>query len=335
MVISSIFLLYSRMYDWTNFDAVFEKASKWTYEQNALQAISRNRQNMEGVLFFDRIWGSLGLKHGKKPSEAPMGFRTHGVAATKLYPPKSNQELRKLFDTVVNAPAPDHQKHAIIYYVLKDCKPLTDHGETFARKVYLPRKYKLLIGGLHDLDHGQPKQSLELLTDPSLTPTFSDQILCTLLQNPKIDGSLAIAYYITVCPPLADQKTLNAYFSFLCDTNIVQAYNFCQMRVDSERKTLFEQLTLSALSPKGDQTVFRAETMIGLPFSDMEVLWFEDFLLHGRGSSCHGAKDSVIMRRIATGRDYTELQSLQRFRGQEVDGISWVDVRTKFQEGNT
>jgi hypothetical protein len=64
VVCSSV--LSSNMYDWTSFDTVFEKASKWTYEPNALQTISRNRQNMEGVLFFDRIWGSLGLKHGKK-----------------------------------------------------------------------------------------------------------------------------------------------------------------------------------------------------------------------------------------------------------------------------
>ena len=50
------------MYDWTSFDAVFDKASKWTYDQSTLQTILRNRQNMEGVLFFDRIWESLGLR---------------------------------------------------------------------------------------------------------------------------------------------------------------------------------------------------------------------------------------------------------------------------------
>jgi hypothetical protein len=50
------------MYDWTSFDTVFEKASKWTYDPGTVQTISRNRQNMEGVLFFDRIWESLGLR---------------------------------------------------------------------------------------------------------------------------------------------------------------------------------------------------------------------------------------------------------------------------------
>jgi hypothetical protein len=52
------------MFDWTNFDAVFEKAAKWTYEQGTMHTISKTRQNMEGVLFFDRVWGSLGLKEG-------------------------------------------------------------------------------------------------------------------------------------------------------------------------------------------------------------------------------------------------------------------------------
>lgn len=55
---------YSKMHDWTSFDTVFEKASKWTYEQSAVHTILRNRQNLEGVLFFDRIWESLDLKQG-------------------------------------------------------------------------------------------------------------------------------------------------------------------------------------------------------------------------------------------------------------------------------
>jgi Nuclear pore complex assembly len=235
---------------------------------------------------------------------------------------------------VVNTSAPDHQKHAIIYYILLDCKPITDQGEAFARKVYLPRKYKVLITGLHHLDQGQAKQALELLTDPSLTPTFSDQVLYTLIQNPRVDNSLVIAYYLTVLPPLDDQKTLKAFFSLLCDNNIVHAYHFCQVRVNPDRKALFEQLVLAAISPKGGEAVVRAETLIGLPFNDMETQWFEDILLHGKGSSLLGAKDSVMIRRIATGRDYTDLQSLQRFHGQEIDGVHWGGIRSNLQQGN-
>ena len=319
------------MYDWTSFDTVFERASKWTYEQPTLHTLLRNRQNMDGVLFFDRICESLGLKQGKVVIAMAMFQLADIDLAVRLFPPKSNPDLRKLFDTVVNASAPDHQKHAIIYYILKDCKPLPDHGETFAQNIYLPRRYKLFISGLHKLDQCQTKQALELLTDPSLTPTFSDQILYTVLQNSKVDKALAMAYYITVSPPLDDRKTLNAYFSCLCHINIVHAYHFCQTRGDSDRKTLFEQLILSAMSSKGDQSVMRAETLVGLPFTQTEVLWFEDFLLHGKGSSCHGAKDSVVMRRIATSKGHTNLPSLQRFRGQNIDGIDWRDVQTNIR----
>jgi Nuclear pore complex assembly len=322
------------MLDWTSFDTVFGKGSKWTYDQNAVHTILRNRQNMEGMLFFDRIWGSLGLKQCEEIIAVAGSYRSDCCVATKLFPPKSNHDLRKIFDIIVKSTAPDHQKHAIVYYILRDCKPLTDHGEAFTQKVYLPRKYKLLISGLHDLDQGHAKQALEPLTDPSLTPTFSDQILYTLLQNSKVDISLVMGYYITVSPPLDDQKTLRAYFSFLCDTNLVHAYHFCQTRAGSERESLFEQLVLAALSPKDDQHVLRAEALISLPFTEMEMHWFEDFLLHGKGSSLHGAKDSVVMRRIATGRDFADLPTLQRYWGQKINGVNWGDVRTIFQPNN-
>jgi Nuclear pore complex assembly len=248
-----------------------------------------------------------------------------------LYPPKTNQDLRKLFETVVNATPADHQKQALVYYILKDCKPIADYAENFARRVWLPRKYKLLISGLHLLDHSQPKQALELLTDPSLTPTFPDEILYTLLQNPKLDNSLAIAYYFTVSPPLEDAKTLDAYFSLLCKTSIVQAYHFSQMRAKPERKRLFEQLVLAALSPAGDNRASRALNLISLPFVDEEAAWFEDFLLEGNGASLLGAKDSVVMRRIAIGKDYTDIQALHRFRGQKIDGVNWGDITANLQ----
>lgn len=206
---------------------------------------------------------------------------------------------------------PEQQKHALIYYILNDCKPLAEHAETFAKKVYLPRKYRLLVSGLHSLDHGHAKQALELLTDPSLTPTFSDQILYTVLQNPKVDNTLAVAYNVTVSAPLEDPKTLDAYFAFLCDTNITQAYEFCQTRVASQRRELFENLILTTLSTKGDETASRTERLIELPFTQEEVLWFENFLLHGKGQSCHGAKDTVTMRRIATGEGAADISSLR------------------------
>ncbi len=84
------------------------------------------------------------------------------------------------------------------------------------------------MAGLWELDHAQFSRALEHLTDPSLTPTFTDEILLTLIQHPKCDPALATAYYIATFPPLADQKTLEAYFELLKRNSVVEAYNFAQ-----------------------------------------------------------------------------------------------------------
>jgi hypothetical protein len=233
-------------------------------------------------------------------------------AVTKLYPPKNNSELRKLFTTIVDADIPEQQKQALLYYILRDCKPLPEHAETFARNVNLPRKYKTFVSGLYNLDHGQTEHALELLTDPSLNQTFSDQILYTVLQNPKVEKSLALTYNATVCPPLDDRKTLDAYFGLLCETNIPFAYIFCQSRATLQRKELFENLVIAVLSSGRNQAASRAESLIQLPFNDEEIQWFEDCLLRGNAQSCHGAKDTVTIRRIATGKASVDIPALQR-----------------------
>ena len=307
------------MYDWTNFDVVFGKASKWAYDQNIVQTISRNRQALGGLLFFDRIWASIGLKECTRIFQpSPPGLLT--LLATKQYPPKSNQDLRRLFTELIGAASQDYQKQALVYYIIKDCKAITDHGGAFAQEVYLPKKYASLISGLHHLDHGQPKQALEFLTDPSLPPAFSDEILLALLESPKLERALPTAYYLTVLPPLADEKTLNAFFSHLCEADVTFAYTFSQKRAGFQRRRLFEKLILTALSRKKLDKASLAEQLISLPFTDEEIFWFEEFLIHGQGSSCHEAKDTVIMRRIATGQDCSDIS---RHRGQKAGGTDW------------
>lgn len=230
-----------------------------------------------------------------------------------------------MFGTLVAATAQDHQKHALIYYILKDCKA-NDLGNVFAREVHLPRKYNLLISGFHALDTDRPKSALEYLTDPSLPPIFSDEILSSLLKSEKLERSLLIAYYVTVTPPLADDKLLHAFFSYLCETDIEFAYNFASKQVASHRRALFEQLIQVSLSShgSGDRP---AEQLVGLPFSQEEVLWFEDFLIKGSGSTLHGARDSVIMRRIATGNDFVDIQDLQPLRGPKKGVEGWEELR--------
>jgi len=251
--------------------------------------------------------------------------------APKIYPPKSNQDLRTVWQKIASAAAPNYQKQALLYYLLKDCRQLTDIDSTFARKVFLPHKYQLLMMGLWELDHCQFSRALDHLTDPSLTPTFSDEILYILFAHPKCDNSLAMAYYLTVSPPLQSPRTLDAYFSFLCQTSVVEAYRFCRSH-GYKHEELFEKLIVSVLSGSpGDARAENALTLIGLPFSEEEEKWFEECLLYGKGAKCREAKDSVMMRRIALGKNIEGVGALDRLRGHKINGVNWDDVRLSMQ----
>lgn len=205
--------------------------------------------------------------------------------------------------------------------------------EHFAKKAWLPEKYQLLIQGLWQLDHCRFASALELLTDPSLTPTFTDEILHTLINHPRCDNSLAMAYYVTVSPPLRDSRTLAAYFSVLCQNSVTEAYNFTKVQEATKRKSLFEDLVVAVHSEGGSEArADRALTLLSLPFTAEEEAWFEECLLYGKGVSCNQAKDSVMMRRLAMGRDYEGLGALDRLRGHKINGVNWDDVRISMQK---
>jgi hypothetical protein len=53
------------MYDWQNFDVVFHGKLDCSYDEKTVNAILKNRKELAGTLFFDRVWSNLGLKDGK------------------------------------------------------------------------------------------------------------------------------------------------------------------------------------------------------------------------------------------------------------------------------
>jgi hypothetical protein len=216
---------------------------------------------------------------------------------------------------------------------LKDCRQLSNAEEHFARKVWLPEKYQLLMLGLWHLDHCHFPLALERLTDPSLTPTFTDEILYTLIHHPRCDNGLAMAYYVTVSPPLQDARTMAAYFSILCQNSVAEAYNFAKRQNENKHKSLFEDLVVAVHSEGGSEArADRALTLLSLPFTEDEEAWFEECLLYGKGASCNQAKDSVMMKRIAMGRDYEGLGALDRLRGRKINGVNWDDIRLSMQK---
>ena len=318
------------MLEWQRFASVFEAKPDYTLDNKQVDAINRHRKDLGGTLFFDRTLQSVGLKQGQ-PLFIPCFTEYLHCSVSKSYPPKSNGDLQTLWQKIVECSAPEHQKHALLFYILKDCRQLSNADIEFASQVYLPRRYELVMTGFWELDHCQFSRALQHLTDPSVTPTFADEILTTLIRHPKCDNSLAMAYYLTVNPPLQNKQALEAYFDVLCNASIVEAYRYSQKQTETNHKLLFEKLIQSVHSEAADDTrAERALLLIGLPFDEQEESWFEECLLHGIASKYPGAKDSVLMRRIAVGKHIHD--ALDRHSGPKLNGLNWNSILSSMEK---
>ncbi|KPI44462.1 uncharacterized protein AB675_8632 [Cyphellophora attinorum] len=297
------------MYDWQNFDAVFHTKPDQSPDQKHAEAALKHRKELGGELFFDRMWTALRLP---KP--------------TKSYPPKSNAELRATWKAILKAQAGDEQKLALLYYLILDTRKQALQ-QTFAERSFIPQKYLVLVTGLWQLDQCHFPQALEYLTDPSLIPlTFSDEVLTVLLKHPKCDNALAMAFYLTVRPPLTDSSALYAYFDLLAGTNTTEAYYFAKSH--PQHKNLFEKLIAHVYTSKAsDERTSAALQLISLSFTTEEEAWFEEALLHGEASKTPGAKDSIMARRLAYGRLVNGSDALSRYKGSKLDGVDWETLR--------
>ncbi|KAL2014357.1 hypothetical protein VTN00DRAFT_1882 [Thermoascus crustaceus] len=301
------------MAQWENFDATFHFNKNFVYDGKVVEQILANRRALENQLFVDRLLGVLGVK-----------------AVTKVYPPRSNSDLRNLYSQIVSSAFPSHQKQALIYYILRDCRNAGDVATQFTRRCYLPEKYKLFIDGLWHLDRLEFRRALEYLTEPSLIPTFPDEILyvLTLQHLPKCDDSLALSYYHTVSPPLASEKVQQAFFEVLCRASITEAFYFARKNDDSNRRKYLEQLVLFVhKTGAGQDRGNRAMELVNLPLDEQEEEWFENCLLHGAAKTLHGAKDTVLMRRLATGKLSDLSAEVESLGGKKVDGLNWDDLK--------
>ena len=67
--------------------------------------------------------------------------------------------------------------------------------------------------------------------------------------------------------------------------------------------------------------------LLNLPFNEEEDAWFEETLLSGKAKNLSGAKDTVLMRRVATGKLQNLDNRLDALGGRRVDGLNWDDLR--------
>ncbi|PIG78964.1 hypothetical protein AARAC_010147 [Aspergillus arachidicola] len=328
------------MAPWEDFDSVFSFNKNFTYDGKVIEQILSNRRALDNQLFADRLLGLLGVKAGNIDQTLIMYNvpDKHNYIVTKVYPPKSNADLRTLFGHIVSSPLDIHHKQALIYYLLKDCRAANDYASQFSRRFHLPEKYRFFIEGLWNLDRLDFKRAIEYLTEPSIIPTFPDEILyvLTLPQLPKHDDSLVMAYYLTVSPPLASTKVQKAFFKILCRSSITEAFYFTRNYDDSLRQNYLAQLIEFVHSTEAGETRSkRAMELIGLPFDDQEEGWFEDCLLRGNAKGLHGSKDTVMMRRLATGKLENLSADLESLGGKKVDGLNWDILRQGIQPSQT
>lgn len=139
------------MEEFEEFSVVFGGDIDLAYDHKTIEKLLKNRRLLESILFFDRLLGALGIKDGVY-EQRPCIQQTKRLSASQLYPPKSNEDLRILYDSITSAPAQNHHKHSLVYYILKDLKLRNRDPETFATRVYLPERYRIFIDGIWYLD---------------------------------------------------------------------------------------------------------------------------------------------------------------------------------------
>ncbi|KAL4942462.1 hypothetical protein BDV06DRAFT_192047 [Aspergillus oleicola] len=309
------------MAPWEEFDSIFYFNKNFTYDGKVIEQILSNRRALDNQLFADRLLELLGVP-----------------AVTKLYPPISNSDLRTLIRHIVSSELDIHHRQSLIYYILKDCRAPSDAATQFARKCHLPEKYRLFIEGLWNLDRLEFKRAIEYLTEPSIIPTFPDEILyaLTLSHIPRHDDSLVMAYYLTVNPPLTSEKAQRAFMETLSRASITEAFYFTRKHHDALRQSYLAQLIgFVHKTDAGQLRSRRAMELIDLPFDDQEEEWFEDFLLRGKAKTLHGAKDTVMMRRLATGKTAGLSMELESLSGKKIDGLNWDTLKQSIEPTRT
>lgn len=118
---------------------------------------------------------------------------------------------------------------------------------------------------------------------------------------------MPLAYYHTVQPILKSQEAIELLFNAMAQTSVTEALSYTRSQPEAAREQLLKQLIASVLeAAPSEETADRATELIGLSLDAAEEQWFEEFLSRGDGRRLKHAKDTLLMRKLATGR-YTEV----------------------------
>jgi hypothetical protein len=176
--------------------------------------------------------------------------------------------------------------------------------------------------------------AVQYLTHPSLIPTYPDEVLEALIRHAKHDDyTLPLAYYYTVQPTIQAPRAIESLYFAIAKTSVTEAFYFSRVQADVARQKMFEMLiSLVLQSPPGEKTAARGVELVNLPLDREEEDWFESFLNKGEGRGLKRARDTLMMRRIGTGK-FSEALSLDFDRGKTSGGLSWAMIQDALQEG--
>ncbi|KAI0401886.1 nuclear pore complex assembly-domain-containing protein [Xylaria palmicola] len=279
--------------DYSQFDRVFGLMNQFPYNRTVILSIETSRRGLEGGLFIDRVLKALNL----------------GQAA-KNYPPKNEIALRQLHQHLCDASSITlHHKLSILYYLLLDIDgrstPTANKAESFGSSAGLPARYQIFMKGLWFMDTRNFELALQYLTHPSLISDFADDIITALVHHCAKDGDyeLALAYYHTVQPSLQSSPALRLLFDAVARSSVAEGFELSRSHADFMRRPLFQRLVHVVLESELDEdTPDRAFELASLPFDADEEQWFREYLESGDGKRLKAAKDTLVMRRIATGQ---------------------------------
>jgi hypothetical protein len=177
------------------------------------------------------------------------------------------------------------------------------------------------------------QDAIECLTHPSLIPTYCEDILEILVRNSKDDHNLALAYYYTLQPALTNKSAIECLFQAMARSSVTEAFYFSRAQAPNTHRHTFELLISLVIHNSPAETIAdRSVQLVNLPMSMEEEEWFEDYLLHGDGTRLKKAKDTVLFRRMATGK-FTESLAVKPSNPRSVSGLDWGSLARGVESG--
>ncbi|SZF03761.1 unnamed protein product [Blumeria hordei] len=305
------------MIDFTCFEDIFGFEKKHIYDDDMINDIQLNRICLER-LFIDRLIIFLGIK---KPS--------------KHYPPESYDDLKSLHNAIIESDSADQHKLSVLYYILLDYEHAAESNippETL-KEFPLPPKYQILTRGLWFMDRKQFECALQYIAHPSLNPSFTNEIMETLVNSSGGDMTLPLAYYHTIQPQLSNEKGLEILFSAFAKSSVTEAFYFSRKHNECAQRNMFEMLIATVLNDSTRNRIpVRSMELVNLPFTSQETSWFEEYLTEGEGRESEKAADILMMRLIATG-NFSGFLSLQVNRTRKVDDLDWDTIADASRKG--